>query len=123
MSIKRVDFGRVDAEREDKLADYFVDTGVLTKLITGRKYLVIGRKGAGKTALFKLTTQDRLGRDVIALDFADYPWEAHKLIRESGLNPESAYVASWRFTILAAVCRQWMDTAPTDVRKQASALM
>jgi len=123
MSIKKVDFGRVDAEGEDKLADYFVDTGVLAKLTAGRKYLVIGRKGAGKTALFKLATSERIRRDVIALDFANYPWEAHKLIQESGLSPESAYVASWRFTLLAGVCRHWMDSAPTEVRKQATALM
>jgi hypothetical protein len=123
LSIKRVDFGRVDAEGEDRLADYFVDTGVMSKVTSGRKYLVVGRKGAGKTALFKLVNDQRVGHDVIPLDFADYPWEAHKLIQESGLNPESAYVASWRFTLLAAVCRRWMDVAPSEVRKQAASLM
>jgi ATPase subunit of ABC transporter with duplicated ATPase domains len=64
MSIKSVDFGRIDAEAEQNLGGYFVDTGVLAKLTNGSKYLVIGRKGSGKTALFKLTTKEKLWRDV-----------------------------------------------------------
>ena len=123
MSIKKVDFGRVDAEREDNLGDYFVETGALDKLVRGRKYLVLGRKGSGKTALFKLATPEKLGHEVIALDYIDYPWEAHKLVQEAGMGAESAYVASWRFSFLAAVCRHWMDAAPSDLRKTATALM
>lgn len=122
-SIKNVDFGRVDAEREDNLGDYFVETGVLDKISRGRKYVVLGRKGSGKTALFKLTTPAKLGHEVIALDYIDYPWEAHKLVQEAGMHAESAYVASWRFSFLAAVCRHWTETAPSDIKKTAKNLM
>jgi hypothetical protein len=122
-SILAVDFGRVDAESEENLGDYFVDTGVLDKLAHGRKQFVIGRKGSGKTALFRLANDSRLGRPVISLDFADYPWDAHKLVREAGLSAESSFVASWRFTFLAAVCRQWADLAPSNIRKQAAAML
>jgi len=51
-----VDFGVLDAESEKNLSGYFVDTGVLAKLASGQKHFVIGRKGSGKTALFRLAS-------------------------------------------------------------------
>src|SRR5437016_1238863 len=121
MSIADVDFGRLDAEAETNLKTYFVDTGVLQKFRDGAKHYVLGRKGSGKTALFKSATPEVLRRDVIPIEFNDYPWETHKLIREGGLPSESAYVASWRFTFLAEICRHWMRAATTDeLRREAS---
>ena len=120
MSIADVDFGRLDAEAETNLKTYFVDTGVLQKFRDGAKHYVLGRKGSGKTALFKSATPEVLRRDVIPIEFNDYPWETHKLIREGGLPSESAYVASWRFTFLAEICRHWMRAATTDeLRREA----
>lgn len=121
MPIKDVDFGRLDAEAEVNLADYFVDTGVLHKLRTGRKQYVIGRKGSGKTALFKLASEKALGQPVISMEFSDYPWAAHKQIREAEVTAESAFVTSWRFTIFAAICQHWADRADGEVKKSAQA--
>lgn len=123
LSIKDVDFGRIDAESDDNLFNYFVDTGVMKKIQAGQKQFIMGRKGSGKTALFKQTTKERLGREIVSLDFKDYPWELHKMVREAGLSPESAYLASWRFTFLAAACRHWMKNGPKALRKPAAALM
>jgi hypothetical protein len=121
MSVAKVDFGRVDAESEkDTLEAYFIDTGVLGKLRDGRKHFVIGRKGSGKTALFQLANLKTLGQKDIPLDFSHYPWELHKYIRESGLAPESAYVASWRFTFLANACRFWAENATPPIQRQAA---
>jgi hypothetical protein len=119
MAIAQVDFGRVDAEGETNLSEYFVDTGVLSRLISGRKQFVIGRKGSGKTALFLLATEEKLGRPVLKLDFGDYAWEAHKLIKEAGLIAESSYVASWRFTFLMFACQHWTTHGPDHVRRKA----
>jgi len=95
--------------------------GYLQKFRDGAKHYVLGRKGSGKTALFKSATPEVLRRDVIPIEFNDYPWETHKLIREGGLPSESAYVASWRFTFLAEICRHWMRAATTDeLRREAS---
>lgn len=107
MTIRSVDFGRLDAESEVNLQHYFVDTGVLGRISTGRKQYVIGRKGSGKTALFRSATEAVLGRRVVELDFVDYPWEVHRHIRETGLTPESAFVSSWRFFYLSEICRVW----------------
>jgi hypothetical protein len=119
MSIELVNFGRVDAESETNLAEYFVDTGVFARLQSGRKQFVVGRKGSGKTALFILATQERFKRSVIQLDFNNYAWESHKKIEESGLSAESVYTASWRFTLLMAVCDHWRKTASRDIAREA----
>lgn len=106
-NIEKVDFGRLDAETEEHLLEYFVDTGVISRLKNGERQYVIGRKGAGKTALFRRLGHDVLGHDVERLEFADYSWDAHKILAESGVTPESAYVASWRFTFLMTIIMHW----------------
>lgn len=106
-TIESVDFGRLDAENDGKLQDYFVDTGVLGELQSGRKYLVLGRKGAGKTALFKAATAERFESPTIPLDFEDYPWEVHGLLRDTGLTSESLYTASWKFLFLINIVLAW----------------
>jgi hypothetical protein len=123
MGIKDVDFGRLDAESDDKLASYFLDTGVLSKLKSGARQFVLGRKGSGKTALLKLATSEALGQAVVPLEFADYPWEAHKAIKESGMAAEQAYVASWRFLCLVAFVRHWAHAADGELRRKAASLI
>lgn len=120
MSIKNVDFGRVDAESETNLSEYFVDTGVLSRLRAGKKQFIIGRKGSGKTALFQLTSEEKLNRPVIRMDFKDYSWESHKLIREQGLTIENTYTASWKFSLLMAICNYWAENASGELQKKSA---
>lgn len=102
--VSQIDFGRVDAEGDKNLLKYFIDTGVVARVSAGTKYLVVGRKGSGKTAIHKYL-QSQMDPEYVALDFSDYPWEVHKQIREQGLPPESAYAASWRFMLLVEFTR------------------
>lgn len=119
MSIAKVDFGRLDAETEEHLLEYFVDTGVVGRIASGTKQYVIGRKGAGKTALFRRLSDTDLGHAVVRMEFSDYSWEAHKLIAETGVPSESAYVASWRFTFLMTIVSHWAEHAPTALKRRA----
>ncbi|MBI1986754.1 MAG: hypothetical protein HYS70_00175 [Nitrospinae bacterium] len=123
MTISQVDFGRVDAERDTNLVDYFVDTGVFDKIRNGKKQYVIGRKGSGKTAIFRVASKERLGVPVIPLDFAEYSWPGHKAIKEDGVPQESAYIGSWRFTFLIATLRHWSNTAGPELAKESRDLL
>ncbi len=80
MTIHKVDSGRLDAERDRNLSEYFVDTGALDRLANGEKQYVIGRKGSGKTVLFRLASEKRFDRTLVRLDFEDYPWDAHRSV-------------------------------------------
>ncbi|MFQ2462102.1 hypothetical protein ACK31Q_17780 [Aeromonas caviae] len=52
-----IDVGKVSAERDINLNNYFYDNGTLKKLIENNNhFLMLGRKGSGKTALFNYFT-------------------------------------------------------------------
>ncbi|EBC0262417.1 ATPase, partial [Salmonella enterica] len=52
-----IEVGKLSAERDDNLVNYFFDNGVLQSVInTPSSFLILGRKGAGKTALFRYLT-------------------------------------------------------------------
>ena len=51
-----IDFGQVFAERDEHLSAYFYENGVLERVIRDRhQFLILGRKGAGKTAVFSIS--------------------------------------------------------------------
>lgn len=99
--LELVDFGRYDAEHDENLLDYFVEVGTASEINRG-KYLVIGRKGSGKTALFRHAAAN-LDSRVIELDLEEYVFQVHKGLRESGVESSFAYTASWRFAIAIAM--------------------
>ena len=51
VDIEKVEMGKLDAETDRNLQEFFVETGAVAAVKKG-KYLVLGRKGSGKTALF-----------------------------------------------------------------------
>jgi hypothetical protein len=99
--LSRVDFGRYDAEHDKNLLDYFVEVGTAQGVSEG-KYLVIGRKGSGKTALFRHAAATLEAR-VVELDLEDYVFQVHKGLKESGVDDSFAYTASWRFAIAVSM--------------------
>lgn len=54
--LRALDFGTVDAESEEKLADLFVQTPGFGKLSDRSTLIILGPKGSGKSALFRLYT-------------------------------------------------------------------
>ncbi|HHA2365814.1 TPA: hypothetical protein ACOENC_000440 [Stenotrophomonas maltophilia] len=117
--IRDVNFGRLDAESDPDLGDFFLDTGVTARIDSGEHNLILGRKGSGKTALF---TEAKLRPGILRLDFHDYAWDAHKAIQELGGTADSRYMASWAFTFLVAACRTWTKSPYPEVRDAAKAM-
>ena len=56
MCLKNIKIGETAAEYDENLNKYFLDTGVSDRILGGPsergKYLILGRKGAGKSALY-----------------------------------------------------------------------
>lgn len=46
-------FGGIDADTDQILFDCFEDHEAYEELLNFRKFLIVGRKGSGKTAIFK----------------------------------------------------------------------
>lgn len=110
-----IEVGKLSAERDDNLINYFFDNGVLKKVIeTPSSFLVLGRKGAGKTALFRyLTTNPKqfLKDDeiLVSLSFEDYNWRVHSLLSNEYAAESLSYKQSWRFVILVEVIKAYVD--------------
>ena len=57
------DFGAIDAESDELLLSSFEAHRAYDMTLNGRQFLVIGRKGSGKTAIYtKLTTRGECGQ-------------------------------------------------------------
>ncbi len=56
--LSSLSFGKVDAETDDKLSNCFIGTDILKQALHARHSLLLGGKGSGKSALFRLLSQD-----------------------------------------------------------------
>lgn len=119
VAISNVNFAYA-AEVEQSLENYFIDLGVLGRIASGRKWLVTGRKGAGKTAIFKMCRRRGLTQNYRAVEFEGFPWEVFKLLKSSSMLSADSYVATWRFFFLVQIFSVWAATvlpAATDAKK------
>lgn len=122
-----INFGKVSAERDENLAEYFYDNGVLKNIISSPlSFLILGRKGAGKTAVFKYLTEktDNFLTDkdiLVSLSFDDYNWNIHSLLQNNEKAESLSYRQSWKFIILietVKAIREWYIINQKSVPKQ-----
>ena len=108
-----IDVGQVSAERDDLLTNYFYDNGVIRSIVDNRSaFLVLGRKGAGKTAVFRYFAENPnqfIGDDdiLVPLSFEDYNWRVHSLLATPESAESLAYKQSWRFVILVETLKAY----------------
>ncbi|HET6350366.1 MAG TPA: hypothetical protein VFH88_14920 [Candidatus Krumholzibacteria bacterium] len=91
-------FGDVAAE-DDAVLEYFLTTDAVTRISTGDVFLVLGRKGAGKTALVRHFAEGRARHVSRSLNLGGYPWAVHAQRIDRGASDVEAYVSSWRYLI------------------------
>lgn len=125
-----VSFGKVSAERDDLLVNYFFDNGVLSSVINSpSSFLVLGRKGAGKTAVFRHLRENRAAfianKDIlIPLSFEDYNWSIHSILTNENKAESMLYKQSWRFVILVECVkayRAWFSENKQSIPKRIEA--
>lgn len=90
------DFGAIDAENDKRLGEYFYHTQVLDELFEYKRSIIIGRKGSGKTAIYKYM-QSQKGDMFSPLLFKDYPWKLHDRYKSAVVSARESYVNSWTF--------------------------
>ncbi|WP_129217773.1 P-loop ATPase, Sll1717 family [Lichenibacterium ramalinae] len=95
-------FGDVAAE-EDLVLDYFLFTNAVESISKGKSFLVLGRKGTGKTAIVRHFTERSQGRFSKALNLRGYPWNVHAQIVDHGASDIEAYVASWKYIVAVEI--------------------
>ena len=99
-------FGGIDADEDQLLRDCFQDHPAYTAARAHERFLVLGRKGSGKTAIFKrIITERDPGFFGFGHTFDDYPWHHHDLQAEVGVPEERRYIHSWRYLILLSLAK------------------
>ncbi|AFO56288.1 MULTISPECIES: P-loop ATPase, Sll1717 family [unclassified Natrinema] len=107
-----IDFGSVNAESEEELAKRFVQTQGFSRISDDDKLIILGPKGSGKSAIFRLFTDyTEKAREILGDDF---PTNAHivkalggddvksvddRSIREIQQQDDFSYERFWRIYI------------------------
>lgn len=104
MILQDLHLGSLAAESDDELFNYFVVTPIAETIVLRDIGLVLGRKGSGKTALFRqmeeLLSRQKLDHvNVIRLNMDDYAWAAFSSFRDLGLSDEHAATVAWQLAI------------------------
>ena len=120
-------FGGTDADADDLLELAFQDHEAYTEAIAHKRPLVVGRKGSGKTAIYRKIIRTRAD-DMFSYGhtFSDYPWAHHHLQSELGVPEEQRFVHSWRYLILLTLAKillnqdqsqPWSEPAVDELEK------
>lgn len=102
------EFGRIDAESEDLLREFFIKTEAYARVEDQEHIVVIGRKGTGKTAIYEIILERPAALSNVfatGLKFRDYPWGIHEEIKDTDAAPVERYTHSWAFPILVELAK------------------
>ena len=104
MDLEIINFGRLDAESDKSLMDYFVEIGSIKSILEG-KHLVIGRKGSGKTAIFRYLELQLPKKNIytINLELDNYYFNSHKQLKETGVPENNSYTSAWKLLISLSI--------------------
>src|ERR1019366_8037156 len=103
-------FGAIDADNDNLLLDCFEDHEAYLSVLDRTRFLVVGRKGSGKTAIFKKMLVQK-GHDYFCLGhtFSDYPWHHHDLQARVGIPDFDKFTHSWKYLILLSASKMILN--------------
>jgi hypothetical protein len=125
IDVSTLSFGAPAAERDISrgLAEYFVESAAFQRIVDGSKNILIGNRGTGKSAIFKvLARREReVGAVVIELAPEDYSYEMLSSLMagesEGSWAKLGAYAAAWKYLIYLLVLKGITNEGPS-VRKR-----
>ena len=118
------EFGRIDAESERLLAEFFIETDAYARIEDQKHIVVVGRKGTGKTAIYEVLLERSASLNNVfttGLKFRDYPWAIHEEVRDSDAAPVERYTSSWVFFILVELSRLVLTDASREFPRTSDA--
>lgn len=104
-----IEFGRASAEMESVdtpdllLRGYLDHEGLTNEAIKGSRFLFLGYKGSGKTALgehLRLLSNQRHNLFVRPVFLSDFPYKSFRKIVSGESEPESRYPSAWSWLLL-----------------------
>lgn len=99
-------FGGIDADADLLLDTCFQDHPAYISAMAHERFVIVGRKGSGKTAIYKrLIKQRQFNTFTYGHTFDDYPWPYHNAQAQAGVPEERRFLNSWRYLILMALSK------------------
>lgn len=99
-------FGSIDALQDDLLFSCFQEHEAYNALINYSKFLAIGKKGAGKTAIFKMIIQQSDPEVfTVGYNLSDYPWHHRALQAKNDVPENEKFIQSWMYLMLIAIAK------------------
>jgi hypothetical protein len=114
-------FGDVAAE-DDPVLDYFLTTDAVKRIMSGAVFLVLGRKGSGKTALVRFFAEGAEKTVSKPLNLRGYPWNVHSARVDRGAAEIEAYVSSWKYLLCLEIALLTLANAPDQAHPKARAI-
>jgi hypothetical protein len=121
VSFTGLDFGAPAAERDiaKGLKDYFVESDAFRRIYAREKFILLGNRGAGKSAIFRITAERerRAGTLVIELSPEDYSYEMLSSVmaeeHAGAWAKQGAYAAAWKYLIYVLIMKGLTESGPT----------
>jgi len=101
-------FGSVDAEKDERLIEYFYTTTLIENILKYTKSIIIGRKGSGKTAIYKYIAEKN-PKNSTKLYFKDYPWKTHDRYKNNIMSERESFVHSWEFFFYIEIFKKMLS--------------
>lgn len=98
--------GGIDADTDELLMQCFQNHESFQTILNFEKFIVLGRKGTGKTAIFKKFLNYK-AHDYFSFGhtFSDYPWHHHDKQAKVGVPEFDKYTHSWKYLILMTLSK------------------
>lgn len=99
---KAIDFGAIDGLNDKHLSSYFLDKNYWSKIINGKEFFVIGRKGTGKSAIYTWLFEQQYNKGILIenLSFKNFPFEKLLRLSDDDFSKPNQYQSIWRNIIL-----------------------
>ena len=104
---------RLEAKQEDEKYFYFVNEA--ENILSGKKNMVIGRKGEGKTAIAQYICSMKKC-DVFAekMTFKNFPFNNLYRLSDNHYTRPNQYISIWKYLIYTSICKQMIHNNNID---------
>jgi energy-coupling factor transporter ATP-binding protein EcfA2 len=106
--IGSIDFGNNDA-KFDNIERYFYDLGIINEIEKGNKFIIIGRKGTGKSALAyyykKICINTGNGDSVQIVSLKDIPINLMEKFADNNFTLTNKFIILWKYIFLVELSK------------------
>ena len=114
--IRKIDFGDIDGYGDPKLDQYFLDDNYWENIVENSNFFVIGRKGTGKSAVYRMIEEMGIERGYIIInsDFGEFPFERLLSLKDDDFARPFQYQTIWKNVILNVLAKAICDSEPIE---------